>query len=124
MEGKYTYEQFSKDLDDGYKILFNYVRNRYVVYKVRENCYMQELIEQMSRNPVPEKAMITTKAVKEMFPFMEDIEYKIGTPEGQIVENLIRGLKNEVQVNSTLFLCTLIEAYIPKRDSIDNQIYN
>ena len=25
---------------------------------------MQELVEQMSKNPVPEKAMITTKAIK------------------------------------------------------------
>ena len=76
MDGKYTFNKFSKDLDDGYKILFNYVRNRYVVYKVKENCYMQELVEQMSRNPVPEKAMITTKAIKQMFPYMEEIEYK------------------------------------------------
>ena len=38
MEGKYTFNKFSKDLDDGYKILFNYVRNRYVIYKERENC--------------------------------------------------------------------------------------
>ena len=76
MDGKYTFKRFSKDLDDGYKILFNYVRNRYMVYKVRENCYMQELVEQMSRNPVPVKAMITTKAIKQMFPYMEEIEYK------------------------------------------------
>lgn len=76
MEGKYTYKQFLKDLDDGYKILFTYVRNRYVVYKLRENCYMQELVEQMSRNPVSEKAMITEKAVKQMFPYMEEIEYR------------------------------------------------
>ena len=76
MDGKYTFNKFSKDLDDGYKILFNYVRNRYVVYKVKEKCYMQELVEQMSRNPVPEKAMITTKAIKQMFPYMEEIEYK------------------------------------------------
>ena len=72
MDGKYTFNKFSKDLE----ILFNYVRNRYVVYKVKENCYMQELVEQMSRNPVPEKAMITTKAIKQMFPYMEEIEYK------------------------------------------------
>ena len=78
MDGKYTFNRFSKDLDDGYKILFNYVRNRYVVYKVKENCYMQELVEQMSRNPVPEKAMITFKAIKQMFPFMEEIEYRQG----------------------------------------------
>ena len=48
MDGKYTFKHFSEDLDDGYKILFNYVRNRYMVYKVRENCYMQELVEQFS----------------------------------------------------------------------------
>ena len=76
MEGKYTFSEFSKDLDNGYKILFDYVRNRYVVYKVNENCYMQELIEQKSRNPAPAKSMITKKAIKEMFPYMIDIEYK------------------------------------------------
>ncbi len=72
----YTFEKFSKDLDNGYKILFDYVRNRYVVYKVDENCYMQELIEQKSRNPMPEKSMITLKAIKQIFPYMTDIEYK------------------------------------------------
>ncbi len=76
MDGKYTFQRFSKDLDDGYKILFNYVRNRYVIYKVRDNCYMQELVEQMSRNPAQEKSMITLKAIKQMFPFMEEVEYK------------------------------------------------
>lgn len=77
IEGKFTFEKFSEDLDDGYKLLFDYVRNRYVLYKVRDNCYMQELVEQRSRNPMPEKSMITYKAIKQMFPFMEDIEYKI-----------------------------------------------
>ena len=72
MEEKYDFKRFSKDLDDGYKILFDYVRNRYVLYKVRENCYMQELVE-------PARAMITRKAVKEMFPFVENIEYKVET---------------------------------------------
>lgn len=76
MEGKYTYKQFSEDLDNGYKILFDYVRNRYMVYKVNENCYMQELVEQKTKNPAQVKAMITLKAVKQMFPYMEDIEYK------------------------------------------------
>ena len=72
----YTFEKFSKDLDNGYKVLFDYVRNRYVVYKVDENCYMQELVEQKSRNPMPVKSMITFKAIKQIFPYMEDIEYK------------------------------------------------
>lgn len=73
---KYTFSQFNKALDDGYKLLFDYVRNRYVLYKVNDNCYMQELIEQKSKNPVPEKAMITFKAVKQMFPYVTDIEFK------------------------------------------------
>ena len=80
MMENYSFKKFSKDLDDGYKILFDYVRNRYVVYKVDENCYMQELVEQKSRNPVPEKSMITYKAIKEMFPYITDIEYRIEMP--------------------------------------------
>lgn len=73
----YNFKKFSEDLDNGYKILFDYVRNRYVIYKVDENCYMQELVEQKSRNPAPEKSMITHKAIKEMFPFMQDLEYRV-----------------------------------------------
>ena len=76
MEGVYTFKKFSIDLDDGYKILFDYVRNRYVLYKVNENCYMQELVEQKSRNPAPQKAMITMKAIKQMFPYISDVEYR------------------------------------------------
>ena len=52
MEGKYTFEQFNEDLNNGYKVLYDYVRNRYMVYKVNEDCYMIELVEQKSRNPV------------------------------------------------------------------------
>ncbi len=72
----YTFEKFSEDLDNGYKVIFTYVKNRYVVFKVNDNCYMQELLEQHSKNGVPPKAMITYKAIHEMFPFMEDLEYK------------------------------------------------
>ena len=60
MEDKYTFERFSEEL-----------------YKVDENCYMQELVEQKDRNPVAAKSMITFKAIKEMFPFMTEIEYKV-----------------------------------------------
>ena len=76
MDDKYKFEQFVEDLDNGYKILYEYVRDRYMLYKVNDNCYMQELIEQKSRNPVQEKALITFKAIKEMFPFMKEFEYK------------------------------------------------
>ena len=76
MEEKYKFEQFVEDLDNGYKILYEYVRDRYMLYKVNDNCYMQELVEQKSRNPVQEKSLITFKAIKDMFPFMKEFEYK------------------------------------------------
>ena len=76
MEGKYSFKQMEKELDNGYQIYFDYVRNRYVLYKVNENCYMQELIEQKTTNPVAAKNMITFKAIKEMFPFITDVEYQ------------------------------------------------
>ena len=76
MEKEYTIEKFSKDLDNGFVILYNYVKNRYKIYKVTENCYMQELIEQHSKNPLPPKGMLTWKSVEQAFPFMTNIEYK------------------------------------------------
>lgn len=76
MDKNYNFDKFSEDLDNGYKIMYDYVRNRYVVYKVNENCYMSELVEQRSRNPAPAKAMITLKALMQMFPFMKHLEYK------------------------------------------------
>ena len=76
MDKTYNFERFSQDLDNGYKILYDYVKNRYMVYKVNDNCYMSELVEQKSRNSVPAKAMITLKALMQMFPYMKDIEYK------------------------------------------------
>ena len=52
MDGKYTFKQFDKNLDDGYQIYFTYVRNRYLLFKTSE-----------------------------IFPFMENIEYKVGINE-------------------------------------------
>ena len=58
MDGKYTFERFEKELDD-------------------ENCYTQKLISDHPKNPQPRQTVITHKRIAEMFPFMEDIEYKI-----------------------------------------------
>ncbi len=73
---EYPFKQLNKDLDNGYKVLFDYVRNRYMLYKVNDNCYMRELVEQKTRNPAQEKAMITFKAIKQMYPYFSNIEYK------------------------------------------------
>ncbi len=77
MEG-YTFEKMWVDLRNGYQIYYTYVGNRYVLFKSTENCYTQKLVMADSKNPQPRQLMITLKRVKEMFPYMEDIEYKVG----------------------------------------------
>ena len=76
MSEKYTFERFEEELNNGFQIYFTYVRNRYLVFKTSENCYTQELISIHDKNPQPRMTMITKKRLKEMFPFMEEIEYK------------------------------------------------
>lgn len=78
MDGKYTFKEFNQNLDDGYQIFFTYVRNRYLLFKTAENCYTQKLLSEDPKNPQPRMAMVTMRRIKEMFPHMEVIEYKIG----------------------------------------------
>ena len=78
MDNNYTFERFNKELDSGFQMYFTYVRNRYLLFKTSENCYTQILISEHEKNPQPRQIVITHKRVEEMFPFMEDIEYKIG----------------------------------------------
>ena len=81
MDGKYTFEQLKQNLDDGYQIYYTYVRNRYLLFKTAENCYTQKLMSENPKNPQPTQCVITLKRVKEMFPHMEHVEYKIGVGE-------------------------------------------
>ena len=78
MDGKYTFKEFNQNLDDGYQIFFTYVRNRYLLFKTAENCYTQKLLSEDPKNPQPRMAMVTMRRIKEMFPHMEEVEYKIG----------------------------------------------
>ena len=77
MDKTYTFKEFNQNLDDGYQIFFTYVRNRYLLFKTAENCYTQKLLSEDPKNPQPRMAMLTLRRVKEMFPHMEDIEYKV-----------------------------------------------
>ena len=77
MDGKYTFKRFEKELDDGYEIYYTYVRNRYVLFKTSENCYTQKLLSTHPKNPLPVLEMLTKKRVHEIFPFLENIEYKV-----------------------------------------------
>ena len=74
----YTFERFEEELDNGYQMYYTYVRNRYLLFKTAENCYTQKLVSKEDKNPQPRQIVITHKRVKEMFPFMEDFEYKVG----------------------------------------------
>lgn len=81
MEEKYTFERFYNELENGFQIYFNFNNNRYLVFKTTENCYTQKLISVHDKNPQPRMLMITKKRLKELFPYMEEIEYKVGIPE-------------------------------------------
>ena len=78
MNEQYTFEMLWEDLDNGYQIYYTYVRNRYLLFKTAPNCYTQKLLSENKKNPQPKMTMLTLKRVKEIFPYMEDIEYKIG----------------------------------------------
>lgn len=74
----YTLERMKKDLNDGFGLYFDYNNNRYLIHKVTENCYSQELITIKEKSPHARMNLISDKALKEIFPFMENIEYSIG----------------------------------------------
>lgn len=76
-EKEYTFEMMWEDLNNGYQIYYTYVRNKYLLFKTAPNCYTQKLLSERKNNPQPKMSMLTLKRVKEMFDFMEDIEYKI-----------------------------------------------
>lgn len=76
MNKKIEFKQFDQSLDDGFQIFFTYVRNRYLIFKTNENCYTLKLLSEDPKNPQPRNSIITHKRVKEMFSFMEDMEFK------------------------------------------------
>ena len=78
MEKDYSIERLWKELDEGYQIYYTYMEKRYKLTKLQKNCYSNELITIKDKNPHPKKQIITLKKVLELFPFMEDIEYKVG----------------------------------------------
>lgn len=76
---EYTFERMWEDLKNGYQINYTYVGNKYLLFKTADNCYTQKLLSSHKRNSQPRMLMLTLKRVKEIFPDMEDIEYKINS---------------------------------------------
>ena len=71
-----SFDEFEAILDKGYLVYFNYLDNRFLVFKTNENCYTKKLVYQGSKNPPARMAMITKKYLSEIFNFMEEVEYK------------------------------------------------
>ena len=76
MEGKYSFERMENELDNGYIIFYTYVRNRYQLFKTSENCYTKQLLTENLKNSLQRLTLITHKRLKEIYPYMENIEYK------------------------------------------------
>ena len=73
----YTFEKLWQELDEGYQIYYTYMDKRYLLTKLQSNCYSKELLSEGEKIPHPRKLIVTLKSVKETFPHMEDIEYKV-----------------------------------------------
>mgnify|MGYP007101908531 CR=1 FL=1 len=78
MEG-YSFDDFEKILDDGYQVYFTYLKNRFLLFKSADNCYTQKLILVGQKNPPAKQQMVTKKYLNEIYPFMEEVEYKYET---------------------------------------------
>ena len=74
---EYTFERLWKELNEGYQIYYTYMDKRYILSKLDKNCYSRELVNKDEKSPHPKRQIVTLKAVKELFEFMEDIEYKV-----------------------------------------------
>ena len=72
----YTFEEFEEVLNSGYQVYFTYLKNRYLVFKTAENCYTQKLIHVGQKNPPARMQIVTKKYLMEIYPFIEDTEYK------------------------------------------------
>ena len=72
----YTFEMLYEDLRNGYQIYYTYVKNRYLLFKTAKNCRIVRKKPKFE-NPHPKTTMLTLKRVQEIFPFMEDIEFKV-----------------------------------------------
>lgn len=79
MSQDYSFNKFWKDLDNGIEIYYTYLGRRYLIYKMTKNCYKQELIKDKTTKSSQSKIqMLTLKRVMELFPNMQDFEYKTG----------------------------------------------
>lgn len=73
----YKFEQLWKDLQDGYQIYYTYLGSKYLLAKLNKNCYLKKIVKSNNKKPHPKTQILTLKTVMELYPFMEEIEYKV-----------------------------------------------
>ena len=73
----YTFEKLWQILHDGYQVYYTYMEKKYLLYKVADNCYREELLTFTDKSPHPKFTMVTLKKIKDVFPFIKNIEYKV-----------------------------------------------
>lgn len=71
-----SFEDLEEKLKNGFQIYFYYDNHKYLLFMTKEDCYTLLLQDIPEKNPLPVKQIITEKMVKEMHPFMKNIEYK------------------------------------------------
>lgn len=74
---EYVFEKFWKDLNEGNLLQYDYMNKKYLVNKMNSNCYFVKLLSDKKDKAQPRSSTISLKTLKEMFPFMENIEYRI-----------------------------------------------
>ena len=72
-----TFEKLWQVLHDGYQVYFTYMDKKYLLYKMANNCYREELLSFTDKSPHPKFTMVTLKKIKDIYPFMTEIEYKV-----------------------------------------------
>ena len=78
MDKNYSFEYFFEDLKNGFQIYYTYLDCKFLIYKMDKNCYKVDLVEAPPKSPMQMTQIFTLKRVKEIFPFMKDIQYKTG----------------------------------------------
>lgn len=73
------FTELNENLDNGFQIIFYYDDKKYSLFKTGDNSYTLLLLDIPLKNPLPVKQIITHKRLKEMYPFMCNIEYKYDT---------------------------------------------
>lgn len=64
----YSFEQLWKDLNDGYQIYYTYMKTRYLLSKLKQNCYSREIVKFNRKRSTPKDSNYNFKISKRNIP--------------------------------------------------------